>query len=85
MENWITKLYDKKDVTDPFVDVRLGKARVAKTAILDNTLNPQWKETFRIEVSSPPPPPSSVSLACLVLPVVKLKLLCSFLRRRQKG
>ena len=27
MENWYSKLYDKKDVTDPFVDVKLGKAR----------------------------------------------------------
>ena len=27
MENWYSKIYDKKDVTDPFVDVKLGKAR----------------------------------------------------------
>jgi len=50
MENWYSKLYDKKDVTDPFVDVRLGKARIAKTAVIDNDLNPKWNETFRIEV-----------------------------------
>jgi len=50
MESWISGLYDKKDVTDPFVDVRLGNARIAKTSIIDNDLNPVWNETFRIEV-----------------------------------
>ena len=25
MENWYSKIVDKKDVTDPFVDVKLGK------------------------------------------------------------
>ena len=25
MENWYSKIIDKKDVTDPFVDVKLGK------------------------------------------------------------
>ena len=25
MENWYSKLYDKKDVTDAFVDVKLGR------------------------------------------------------------
>jgi len=50
MENWYSKLYDKKDVTDPFVDVKLGKARIAKTAVIDNSLNPVWNEAFKIEV-----------------------------------
>merc|ERR1719348_980703 len=50
MENWYSKLYDKKDVTDPFVDVKLGKARIAKTAIITNSLNPVWDEWFKIEV-----------------------------------
>ena len=27
MDSWIAKLYDKNDVTDPFVDVWLGNAR----------------------------------------------------------
>ncbi len=31
MEGWVSKLYDSKDVTDPFVDVKLGKAKLAKT------------------------------------------------------
>jgi len=50
MENWYSKIVDKKDVTDPFVDVKLGKARIAKTAIIDNDMNPVWNETFKIEV-----------------------------------
>ena len=50
MENWYSKLYDKKDVTDPFVDVKLGKARIAKTAVIDNSLNPKWNEWFKVEV-----------------------------------
>merc|ERR1719330_770097 len=50
MENWYSKLYDKKDVTDPFVDVKLGKARIAKTAVIFNDLNPKWEETFLIHV-----------------------------------
>jgi len=50
MENWYSKLYDKKDVTDPFVDVKLGKARIAKTAVINNSLNPVWDEWFKIEV-----------------------------------
>jgi len=31
MESWISKLVDKKDVTDPFVDVKLGSAKLVKT------------------------------------------------------
>jgi len=50
MENWYSKIVNKKDVTDPFVDVKLGKARIAKTAIIDNDLNPVWNETFKVEV-----------------------------------
>ena len=50
MESWISTMYDKTDVTDPFVDVRLGNARIAKTSVIDNDLNPEWDEKFRIEV-----------------------------------
>lgn len=31
LEGFLSKLVDKKDVTDPFVDVRLGRAKIAKT------------------------------------------------------
>ena len=40
-------------MTDPFVDVRLGNARIAKTSVIDNDLNPVWNEKFRIEVAAP--------------------------------
>ena len=50
MESWLAKLVDKKDVTDAFVDVRLGKAKLAKTTIIDNSLNPEWNESYRVEV-----------------------------------
>ena len=50
MESWVAKLVDKKDVTDAYVDVRLGKAKLAKTSIIDNDLNPEWNESYRIEV-----------------------------------
>lgn len=49
MEGWVSKLVDKKDVTDPFVDVRLGKAKLAKTSVVLNSLNPEWNESYRIE------------------------------------
>ena len=50
MENWYSKLYDSKDVSDPFVDVKLGKCRIAKTRVIDNSLNPKWNESFKVEV-----------------------------------
>ena len=31
LEGWVSKLYDQQDVTDPFVDMKLGKAKLAKT------------------------------------------------------
>ncbi len=50
MEGWMSKLVDKKDVTDPFVDVRIGTAKLVKTSVIDNSLDPVWNEDFRIEV-----------------------------------
>ena len=52
-----------QDVTDPFVDVRLGNARIAKTSVIDNDLNPVWNEKFRIEVGA-----SSLNLRLQQLP-----------------
>lgn len=31
LESFISKLVDKKDVSDPYVDVKLGSARLVKT------------------------------------------------------
>ena len=33
MESWIAKLYDKKDVTDPFVDVHLSNGRIIEGSV----------------------------------------------------
>ncbi len=49
MESVIAKMVDKKDVTDAYVDVLLGKCPVAKTRIINNDLNPVWNEDYRIE------------------------------------
>lgn len=38
-------------MTDGFVDVKLGNARIAKTRVIDNSLDPEWNETFRVEVN----------------------------------
>ena len=48
MDSWIAKLYDKNDVTDPFVDVWLGNARLVKSSIIFNDLNPEWNESYRL-------------------------------------
>ena len=36
MESVVARMVDKKDVTDPYVDVRLGKCWIAKTSIINN-------------------------------------------------
>ena len=37
-------------MTDPFVDVHLGNARLAKTSVVLNDLNPQWNESFQVNI-----------------------------------
>ena len=37
-----------KDKTDPFVSGALGAARIFKTRVIDNDLNPEWDETFSV-------------------------------------
>ena len=44
---WISKIYDKKDVTDAYVEVFLGNARLIHTQVIDNDLNPKWLEEHR--------------------------------------
>eukprot|EP00096_Caligus_rogercresseyi_P009417 TRINITY_DN3199_c1_g2_i1.p1 TRINITY_DN3199_c1_g2~~TRINITY_DN3199_c1_g2_i1.p1 ORF type:complete len:793 (-),score=244.59 TRINITY_DN3199_c1_g2_i1:864-3242(-) len=50
MEGWLSKVVDSKDLTDAFVDVKLGKAKLAKTSVILNSLNPTWNESYRVEV-----------------------------------
>ena len=38
------------DVTDPFIDVTLENAKLAKTSVVLNDLNPQWNESFKVEL-----------------------------------
>ena len=47
---WVSKLVDKGDVTDSYVDVHLGKARLVRTRVIDNDLNPKFNEDYRVEV-----------------------------------
>ena len=37
-------------MTDPFVDVRFENAKLAKTTVVLNDLNPQWNESFSVEL-----------------------------------
>jgi Ca2+-dependent lipid-binding protein len=38
-------------VTDPFVDVVLGRAKLAKTSVINNSLNPEWNESYRFVIT----------------------------------
>lgn len=40
----------KLDVTDPFVDVLFENAKLAKTSVVLNDLDPQWNESFSVEL-----------------------------------
>ena len=44
------KTFYNLDVTDPFVDVVLENAKLAKTSVVLNDLNPVWNESFSIEL-----------------------------------
>ena len=50
MESWVSKLVNPKDVTDAFVDVKLGSAQLVKTSVINNSLNPEWNEEYLIQV-----------------------------------
>ncbi len=41
---------DGKDVTDPYVVGKLGRARLFKTRYIPNELNPNWDEKFNVLV-----------------------------------
>ena len=46
----MAKLYDKEDVTDAYVEVRLGKGHLARTSVIQDDLNPKFYEDFRVKV-----------------------------------
>ena len=50
MEGFLSTLVNKQDVTDPFVEIKLESAKLAKTRMILNSLNPVWNENFRIEL-----------------------------------
>ena len=41
---------NKNDVTDAYVEVKLGNACLARTNVINNELNPKWNESYRIDV-----------------------------------
>ena len=41
---------DSEDVTDPFIDVSFENAKLAKTSVVLNDLNPRWNESFSVEL-----------------------------------
>ena len=50
VKGWVAKLYDKEDVTDAYVEVRLGKGHLARTSVIQDDLNPKFYEDFRVKV-----------------------------------
>ena len=50
MENRLSHLINKDDVTDAFVEVKLGKAKLLRTNTIDNELHPVWNESYKIDV-----------------------------------
>ena len=50
MENRLSTMMNKGDVTDAFVEVKLGKAKLLRTNTIDNELHPVWNESHKIEV-----------------------------------
>ena len=43
-------MYDKEDVTDAYVDIRLEKGHLARTHVIKDSLNPIFNEEFRLKV-----------------------------------
>ena len=42
--------FQKDDVTDAYVEVRIGNASLARTNVVLNSLNPKWNESYRLDV-----------------------------------
>ena len=41
---------DKGGTSDPYVELRVGKEVKAKTKIIEKTLNPEWNESFEVDL-----------------------------------
>ena len=50
MDNKFFIKFNKGDVTDAYVEVRLNNACLARTNVAHNSLNPIWNETYRFDV-----------------------------------
>ena len=44
------KLVNINDVTDAFIDISIGNAKLIKSTVINNDLNPIWNEFYRVEV-----------------------------------
>jgi Ca2+-dependent lipid-binding protein len=52
LPNTDTALFiNKKNKSDPYVTLEAGKNRLAKTRVIEDNLNPQWNEYFRIDIA----------------------------------
>merc|ERR1712226_613648 len=47
-----SSFFSKKKSSDPYAIVYWGKEQMARTKTINNNLNPEWKETFKIKASS---------------------------------
>ena len=50
MDSWVSKLVNRNDVTDAFIDITIGTAKLIKSTVINNDLNPVWNEFYRVEV-----------------------------------
>ena len=50
MDAGLKALWDKNDVTDAYVVVRLDKTKIHTTCVIDDDLNPVWNEKLSIDV-----------------------------------
>ena len=50
LTNTETSCCGRGDASDPYVTGKLGDDKIFKTKVINNSLNPEWKENFVIEV-----------------------------------
>ena len=47
MEKSFSKILNKKDVTDAYVEAWLGGAKLVNTKVINNDLNPKWNDVWK--------------------------------------